>query len=116
MGEKQSRKKVLKILSRIDASAFDIQDFAIQVRASSLGELLEDAAKADEAIIYSDNNELARLLWERIGNADVSEVPPQIGEELFYFVGLRRQGENQAKVKDLVVYRCVVSKGIWLGY
>jgi hypothetical protein len=29
-------------------------DFAIQVGASSLGELLEDAAKADEAIIYSD--------------------------------------------------------------
>jgi hypothetical protein len=65
MGEKQSRKKVLKILSRIDASAFDMQDFAIQVRASSMGELLEDAAKADEAIIYSDNDELARLLWER---------------------------------------------------
>jgi hypothetical protein len=57
---------------------------------------------------------LARLLWERIGNADISEVPPPIGEELFYLVGLRRQGENQAKVKDLVVYRCVVSKGIWL--
>jgi hypothetical protein len=29
MGEKQSRKKVLKILSRIDASAFDMPDFAI---------------------------------------------------------------------------------------
>jgi hypothetical protein len=54
MGEKQSRKKVLKILSHIDVSAFDMPDFAIQVRASSLGELLEDAAKADEAIIYSD--------------------------------------------------------------
>jgi hypothetical protein len=80
MGEKQSRKKVLKILSRIDVSAFDIQDLAIQVRASSLEELLEDAAKADEAIIYSDNDDLVRLLWERIGNADVAETPPQIGE------------------------------------
>ncbi len=58
MGEKQSRKKVLKIISRIDASAFNMPDLAIQVRASSLGELLEDAAKADEAIIYSDNDDL----------------------------------------------------------
>jgi hypothetical protein len=114
MGEKQSRKKVLKILSYIDASAFDMPDFAIQVKASSLGELLEDAAKADEAIIYSDNDELARILWERIGNADVAETPPQIGEELFYLVGLRGQGEGPAKVEDVVVYRCVASKGIWL--
>jgi hypothetical protein len=114
MGEKQSRKKVLKILSRIDASAFDMPDFAIQVRASSLGELLEDAAKADEAIIYSDNDELARLLWERIGNADVSEVPPQIGEELFYLVGLRGRGEGPAKVENVVVYRCVTARGVWL--
>jgi hypothetical protein len=37
MGEKQGRKKVLKILSRIDVSAPDIPDFAIQVGASSLG-------------------------------------------------------------------------------
>jgi hypothetical protein len=29
MGKKQGRKKVLKILSRIDASVFDIQDLAI---------------------------------------------------------------------------------------
>jgi len=91
-----------------------MSDFAIQVRASSLGELFEDVAKADEAIIYADNDELARILWERIGNADVSEVPPQIGEELFYLVGLRGQGEGPAKVEDVVVYRCVASKGIWL--
>jgi SHS2 domain-containing protein len=114
MGEKQSRKKVLKILSRIDASAFDMPDFAIQVRASSLGELLEDAAKADAAIIYSDNDELVRLLWERIGNADVSEVQPQIGEELFYLVGLRGQVEGPAKVDDVVVYRCLTARGAWL--
>jgi SHS2 domain-containing protein len=114
MGEKQSRKKVLKVLSRIDVSAFDMPDFAIQVRASSLGELLEDAAKADEAIIYTDNDELARLLWERIGNADVSEVPPQIGEELFYLVGLRGQVEGPAKVDDVVVNRCVTARGTWL--
>jgi hypothetical protein len=114
MGEKQSRKKVLKIISRIDVSAFDMPDFAIQVRASSLGELLEDAARADEAIIYSDNDELARLLWERIGNADVSEAPPQIGEALFYLVGLREKGEGSAKVDDVVVYRCVTARGAWL--
>jgi hypothetical protein len=113
MGEK-SRKKVLKILSRIDASAFDMQDFAIQVRASSLGELLEDAAQADEAIIYSDNDELVRLLWERIGNADISEAPPHMGEELFYLVGLRENGEGPAKVDDVVVYRCVIARGAWL--
>jgi hypothetical protein len=106
--------KVLKILSHIDASAFDRLDFAIQFRASSLGELLEDAAKADEAIIYADNDELARLLWERIGNADVSEAPPQIGEELFYLVGLRGQVEGPAKVDDVVVNRCVTARGAWL--
>jgi hypothetical protein len=114
MGEKQSRKKVLKILSRIDVSVFDMPDFAIQVRASSLGELLEDAAKADEAIIYPDNDELARLLWERIGNANVAETPPQIGEELFYLVGLGDKGEGPAKVDDVVVYRCVTARGAWL--
>jgi hypothetical protein len=44
---------------------------------------LEDAAKADEAIIYSDNDELVRLLWERIGNADITETLPTIGEGFF---------------------------------
>jgi hypothetical protein len=91
-----------------------MQDFAIQARASSLGELLEDAAKADEAIIYSDSDELVRLLWERIGNADVSEAPPQIGEEVFYLVGLGDKGEDPAKVDDVVVYRCVTARGAWL--
>jgi hypothetical protein len=114
MGEKRSNKKVLKILSHIDASAFDRLDFAIQFKASSLGELLQDVAKADEAIIYSDNDELVRLLWERIGNADVSEAPPQIGEELFYLVGLRGQVEGPAKVDDVVVNRCVTARGTWL--
>ena len=75
---------------------------------------MEDAAKADETIIYTDNDELARLLWERIGNADVSEVPPQIGEELFYLVGLGENGEGPAKVDDVVVYRCVTARGAWL--
>jgi len=91
-----------------------MSDFAIQVRASSLGELFEDVAKADEAIIYADNDELARILWERIGNADVAETPPKMGELLFYLVGPRGQGEGPAKVEDVVVYRCVASKGIWL--
>jgi hypothetical protein len=103
MVEKHSR-KALKILSHIDASAIGMQDYTIQVRASSLGELLEDA----------DNGEPARLLWERIGNADVDEAPPTIGEEFFYLVGLRRQGEGQAKVEDVIIYRCVTAKGIWL--
>jgi hypothetical protein len=111
---KHSNKKVLKILSHIDTSALDIPDFAIQVGASSLGELLEDAAKANEKIIYSDNDELARLLWERIGNVDVSEVSPQIGEEVFSLVGLRENGEGPAKVDDVVVYRCVTARGAWL--
>jgi hypothetical protein len=114
MGEKQSSKKVLKILSHIDTSALDIPDFAIQVGASSPGELLEGAAKAAETVIYSDSDELVRLIWGRIGNADISKVPPQIGEEVFYLVGLRENGEGPAKVDDVVVYRCVASKGIWL--
>ena len=83
-------KKALKILSHIDASAISMQDFAIQVRVSSLGELLEDAAKADETIIYADNGELARLLWGRIGNADIAETCPPIGEEFSYLVGLKK--------------------------
>jgi hypothetical protein len=114
MGEKRSNKKVLKILSHIDASAFDRLDFAIQFRASSLGELLEDVAKADEAIIYSDNDELARILLERVRNADVAEKPPKIGDEFFYLVGLRGQGEGPAKVENVVVYRCVTARGVWL--
>jgi hypothetical protein len=43
-----SGRKALKILSHIDASAIGMQDFTVQVRASSLGELLVDTAKADE--------------------------------------------------------------------
>jgi hypothetical protein len=65
---------------------------------------LEDAARADETIIYSDSDELTRFLWEKIGNADVAEAQPRIGEELFYLVGLRKQGEGPAKVEDVVVY------------
>jgi hypothetical protein len=50
-------------------------DFAIQAASSSVKDLLRDAAKADETIIYAENGELARLLWERIGNADVAKAP-----------------------------------------
>ena len=39
-------------------------------------DLLRNAAKADETIIYAENGELARLLWERIGNADVAKAQP----------------------------------------
>ena len=99
MVEKHSR-KALKILSHIDTSAIGMQDYTIQVRASSLGELLKDA----------DNGEPARLLWERIGNADVAETPPTMGEE-FYLVGLRRQGESPANVENVLVYRCITARG-----
>jgi hypothetical protein len=58
---------------------------------------LEDAAKADETIIYSDSDELTRFLWEKIGNADVAEAQPQIGEELFYLVGLRKRVKGLQK-------------------
>jgi hypothetical protein len=37
-----------------------------------------------------EDNELARMLWGRIGNADISEAYPPIGGELFYLVGLRK--------------------------
>jgi len=65
-------------------------------------------------MIYSGNNELVRLLWERIRNSHIDEAPPQMGEELFNLVGLRRQGEGSVKVEDLVVYRCVTARGAWL--
>jgi hypothetical protein len=32
-----------------------------------LGELLEDAAKADETILHMKDRVLARMLWERSG-------------------------------------------------
>jgi hypothetical protein len=37
-----------------------------------------------------------------------------MGEELFNLMGLRRQGEGPAKVDDVVVYRCVTARGVWL--
>jgi hypothetical protein len=83
-------KKALKILSHIDASAISMQDLAIQVRASSLGELLEDAAKDYETILHVKDRELARMLWGRIGNADIAEAYLPIGEEFSYLVGLKK--------------------------
>jgi hypothetical protein len=37
-----------------------------------------------------EGNELARMLWERIGNADIAETCPPIGEEFSYLVGLKK--------------------------
>lgn len=74
-------------------------------------DLLRNAAKADETIIYAENGELARLLWERIGNADIAETCPPIGEEFFYLVGLRKPDKGQLRIDDVVIYRCVAARG-----
>ena len=50
-------------------------------------DLLEDATKADETLLNVEDNELARLLWERVGNADIAEEAPPLKEDL---VGLRK--------------------------
>ena len=63
-------KRVLKILSRID-SMLVMQELAIQVMSSDVKDLLEDAAKADETLLYVDDRDLARILFENIGNTDV---------------------------------------------
>ena len=66
-----------------------MQELAIQVMSSDVKDLLEDAAKADETLLNVEDNELARLLWERVGNADIAEGNPQI-EEDFYLLGLTK--------------------------
>ena len=73
-------KRVLKILSRID-SMLAMQELAIQVMSSDVKDLLEDAAKADETLLYVEDRELGRLLWERIGNSDITEKAPPIKEK-----------------------------------
>jgi len=49
-------------------------------------DLLEDAAKADETLLHVEDRELARLLWERIGNSGIVEETPPV-EEVPYLVG-----------------------------
>ena len=74
-------KRVLKILSCID-SMLVMQELAIQVMSSDEKDLLEDAAKADETLLYVDDRDLARILFEKIGNTDVAEEAPALGEEI----------------------------------
>ena len=45
--------------------------------------------KADETLLYVEDNELSRLLWKSVGNADIAEGNPQI-EEDFYLLGLTK--------------------------
>jgi len=56
-------------------------------------DLLEDAARADETLLYVEDNELSRLLWKSVGNADIAEETPQINEDL---VGLRKPNGSAA--------------------
>jgi hypothetical protein len=42
------------------------------------------------------------------------EEGPSIGEEFFHLVGLRRRGGVPAGIEDLVVFRCVAARGVWL--
>ncbi len=90
----------------------------MKVSSSSLQELLADAGRADETLLYVEDRELSRLLFEKVGNADVAEEAPTIGEEFFYLVSLRKNGgvagAGQPKLEDVVVYRCVTARGVWL--
>ena len=58
--------------------------------SSDVRDLLEDAAKADETLLHVEDRELARLLWERIGNSNIFEKAPPVKEDLFYLMGLRK--------------------------
>jgi hypothetical protein len=49
---------------------------------------------------------LQELVWWRGG--------PSIGEEFFYLVGLRRRVGVPAGIEDVVVFRCVAARGVWL--
>jgi len=75
MTEDKLSKKVLKVLSHIDHSMLTMQELAIQMKTSTVKDLMEDAAKADEVLLHVEDDELARLLRERIGNSTVSEKP-----------------------------------------
>ena len=55
---------------------------------SAIQDLLYEAGRSDETLLYIEDDELARLLWERIGNADTIEVP-RIEEDLVSLKVLR---------------------------
>ena len=67
-----------------------MRELAIQVKSTDVKDLLEDAAKADETLLYVEDRELARLLFEKIGNAEIADEAPTIVEEVFHLVGLRK--------------------------
>jgi len=85
---------------------------------SAIQDLLHEAGRSDETLLYVEEDELARLLWKRIGNSNIFEKAPPIKEDLFYLVGLRRLDwsvdAGHPKIDDVVVYRCVTAKGVWL--
>ena len=95
-----------------------MQELAVQVKSSDIKDLLEDGAKADETLLYVEDRELARLLWESVGNSDIVEKAPPIKEFFFYLVGLKKPngaaGAGRPKIEDRVVYKCVTAKGVWL--
>jgi len=43
-----------------------MQELAIQMKSSTVKDLLEDAAKADE-VLHVEGDELLRLIWDRLG-------------------------------------------------
>jgi hypothetical protein len=58
--------------------------------------------------------ELAGLLRSIVGGASLVEGGPSIGEEFFHLVGLRRRVGVPAGMEDVVVFRCVAARGVWL--
>jgi hypothetical protein len=106
--------RVLKVVSCIDALTLALPELAIQVAPSSLDELLSDAARAGRTLIRVGDGELAGLLRSIVGGASLVEGGPSIGEEFFYLVGLRRRGGVPAGMEDVVVFRCVAARGVWL--
>jgi len=104
----------LKAVSCIDASMLALPELAIQVTPSSLDELLSDAARAGRTLIRVGDGELSGLLRSIVAGASLVDEGPSIGEEFFYLVGLRRRGGVPAGIGDLVVFRCVAARGVWL--
>ena len=104
----------MKAVSCIDASMLALPELAIQVTPSSLDELLSDAARAGRTLIRVGDGELSGLLRSIVAGASLVDEGPSIGEEFFYLVGLRRRGGVPAGIGDLVVFRCVAARGVWL--
>ena len=113
LGEKSSR-KILKILSHKDTPAKGVV-ISLHKLGHIIRELFENNANADITIIYTDNDELSRLLWEGIGKADIAEKPPKIGDEFFYLVGLKGTGLRPSKSRGCgCVQMCNGWRYVWL--